>query len=238
MGRLEPRRRALADGRPRVRAGRRSSCRGRCSRPVIAGGGPLTRCAPNCPDERAPARLGARASSRWPARPRRTPRSPSPSRRSSSTSCACGRLAPAAAGADGRRRDLAAVPARLLRLQLQRVDPPRRPGHARRAGLGRRGHARAAAARLPDRAAAGGAVRGAGAAQPARAARGAADAGAVARRRSPTALDDDALQLGYYDPVAARFRESDGDGARAARARRAGARGCRSTATASRWRRW
>ena len=49
-------------------------------------------------------------------------------------------------------------------------------------------------------------------------------------------LDDPGLRLGYYDPHTKRFRESDGSEL-ARRAERA-ARGCRSIAAAGRWRRW
>jgi hypothetical protein len=46
--------------------------------PVIAGGGPLTRCAPNCPENVLQIALHP-AWSRWPARPRHTAPSRSPS---------------------------------------------------------------------------------------------------------------------------------------------------------------
>src|SRR3954454_15689440 len=70
-----------------------------------------------------------------------------------------GLIAADAPGAVRRRELVAAVPAGLLRLPLLARGPGRRSGHARGHGLGARGHARGAPARVPRGAVPGGAVR-------------------------------------------------------------------------------
>ena len=107
---------------------------------------------------------------------------------------------PAASRADGGRRHLAAVPARVLRLQLLRVDPEARPGHARarwrgaswrRACCCRSGSSSRCCRRTGS--------------PPRRCGRCSSGSPLVPRPEQwrdtiATALDDPALRLGYRDP--------------------------------------
>jgi signal transduction histidine kinase len=138
--------------------------------PVIAGGGPLTRCAPNCPENVL--QLGS------------APRLVEVAGKAETYSVLAITVAVLvvyllrlrAASMPQRRALIAVAVTSLLflpayfRLQLQRVDPPPRSADARRAGVGHRRGTRPAPARVPHRVAAGGAVRRPGAAEPARAA--------------------------------------------------------------------
>ena len=184
--------------------------------PVIAGGGPLTALRAGVPGERAPDRLGPGCSSRWRARPRPTPRS-----RSRSAVLVVYLLRLPRPPSRPQRRALASPSGSTSLLFLPGVLrlPTSPPGsstldaeHPRHARLGASSspaillplgflvallqaepvRRRGALRKLLERLAA------------------APDARALARRVIAEALDDAALQLGYHDPAAGRFREADG----------------------------
>ena len=205
--------------------------------PVIAGGGPLTRCAPNCPENVL--QLGS---------------APDLVEVAGKAETYIGLVLTVLAlliyvrrlraASRPQRRALTAVAVTsllflpgVLRLQLRRLDPPRRPADRGRPGVGDRRRARPAAARVPDRAAAGGAVRGEGAAQPARAARRAPDAQALAgddrggARRSLAAAR--LLRAAAADASATPTGRTS-----RARPPAPGASGCRSCEPGARWPRW
>ena len=168
--------------------------------PVIAGGGPLTRCVPACPENVL--QIGTAPDVVEVAGKAET---------YTALDVALGRAGrlPAACAPlvqPQRRALLAVAVTSLLFLPAYFVnnfaawilDLDRRG--ARQARVGHRRDPGPPAARLPDRAAAGRPVRQHGAAQDARTARDAADAPTLARHGSPTRSTIDALQLGYHDP--------------------------------------